>query len=191
MKKEDKIEAVVAILDLPERVDKLEGSVGRLEKNVHRLGEDVHKLGENVGRLEKNLHRLEGSVGRLEKTVKASRATIATPNQGDAIGFASPLTLLEKGIALYQDSGAKEHVEKNKEDLLKHFEDIHEPYDIQEEAVLLMLQELRKDSDVKNFIFNNAEKTIKDVADVAGIALRDIVLKHKGIKIERVGAKGE
>ena len=48
-----------------------------------------------------------------------------------------------------------------------------------------MLQELRKDRDVKNYVFNNAESTIKDVADVAGIALRDIVFEEKGIEIEQ------
>ena len=49
----------------------------------------------------------------------------------------------------------------------------------------LLLKELSKDKDIKNYVFNNAEDTIKDVADVAGIALRDIVLKHKGIDIEK------
>ena len=156
MKKEDKVKAVVAILDLPERVERLEKGM----KSILKAVED------NI-------------------TVEANKATIAIPRQGDRIGFASPLTLLEKGITLYKESGAKGFVEKNKESLLKHFEGINEPYDIQEKAVLLMLQELRKDRDVKNYVFNNAESTIKDVADVAGIALRDIVFEEKGIEIEQ------
>ena len=171
MKKEDKIKvvnAVVALLDLPERVDRLEEVVEA-----------------NTARLEANTARLEANTARLEEL---SGLLIAAPRQGGKIGFASPLVLLEKGVALYQESGAEAYVEKNREDLLKHFEDIHEPYDIQEKAVLLMLQELRKDKDVKNYVFHNAKETIKDVADVASIALRDIVLEHKGIDIE--GYKG-
>ena len=161
MKKEDKIKvvnAVVAVLDLPERVDRLESVV------------------------EANTVKLEANTARLKEL---SDVLTAPPRQGGKIGFASPLVLLEKGVALYQESGAEAYVEKNKEDLLKHFEDVTEPYDIQEKAVLLMLQELRKDRDVKNYVFHNAEETIKDVADVAGIALRDIVFEHKGIDIKK------
>ena len=161
MKKEDKIKvvnAVVAVLDLPERVDRLESVV------------------------EVNTVRLEANTARLKEL---SDVLTAAPRQGGKIGFASPLVLLEKGVALYQESGAEAYVEKNKEDLLKQFEDITEPYDIQEKAVLLMLQELRTDKDVKNYVFHNAEETIKDVADVAGIALRDIVFEHKGIDIKK------
>ena len=168
MKKEDKIKvvnAVVAVLDLPERVDRLESVVEA-----------------NTARLEANTVKLEANTARLKEL---SDVLTAPPRQGGKIGFASPLVLLEKGVALYQESGAEAYVEKNKEDLLKHFEDITEPYDIQEKAVLLMLQELRTDKDVKNYVFHNAEETIKDVADVAGIALRDIVFEHKGIDIKK------
>ena len=139
-----------------------------------------------VGRLEKGVGRLEKAVKSILDDVDVIKAAVGIPTEKPhKIGFASPLKLLDGGVALYKESGAEEYVEKNKEDLLKHFEDIHEPYDIQQESVFLMLKELSKDKDIKNYVFNNAEDTIKDVADVAGIALRDIVLKHKGIKIEK------
>ena len=101
----------------------------------------------------------------------------------DNINSKSPLTLTEKGMLLLKDSGAEEYIEKNKEALLGHFKDINKPYDIQEEAMMLMGQKLKDNDQVKDYLFHNA-KPIKDVVDVAGIALRDIVFKEKDIKIE-------
>lgn len=69
---------------------------------------------------------------------------------------------------------------------MKHFEGVSAPFDIQEKAILLMPQDLRKDEKVKNFVFcNGNEGNMKDIADVAGIALRDIVFEEKGIEIEQ------
>ena len=153
MKKEDNIQvvnAVVARLEMPERVDRLEEVV---EANTARLEANTARLEELSGLL------IPAPLGKEAKSVSQVHWYCWI-----------------KGVALYQESGAEAYVEKNREDLLKHIEDIHEPYDIQEKAVLLMLQELRKDKDVKNYVFHNAKASIKDVADVASIALRDIVL---------------
>ena len=129
-----------------------------------------------VGKLEKTVKSMEKAVKSIVDDVAVIKAAVGIPTErSHKIGFASPLKLLEGGVALYKESGAAKYVEKNKEGLLKHFKNIHEPYDIQQEAVWLLLKGLSKDKDIKNYVFNNAEDTIKDVADVAGIALRDIV----------------
>ena len=139
-----------------------------------------------VGKLEKTVKSMEKAVKSILDDIDVIKAAVGIPTEKpNKIGFASPLKLLEGGVSLYKESGAAEYVEKNKEGLLKHFKNIHEPYDIQQEAVWLLLKKLSKDKDIKNYVFNNAEDTIKDVADVAGIALRDIVLEHKGIEIKK------
>ena len=97
----------------------------------------------------------------------------------------SPVSLTEKGVLLLKESGAEEFVERNKNDLLKHFEHVDEPFDIQEKSLEIVEQELRKDKKVKEYLFQNGAKGMGEVVEVAGIALRDIVLEHKGIAIER------
>ena len=62
------------------------------------------------------------------------------------------------------------------------------PYDIQKKAGELMGKELENDEGIQDFVFRKGE-FMQDVADVASIALRDIVLEHKGIEIE--GYKGQ
>ena len=46
-----------------------------------------------------------------------------------------------------------------------------------------MLEELETDDDIKDFVFRKGN-LMSDVADVAGIALRDAVLEHKGIEVD-------
>ena len=139
-----------------------------------------------VDKLEKAVKSMEKTVKSILNDVGVIKMAVGIPTEkSHKIGFASPLKLLEGGVTLYKESGAAEYVEKNKEGLLKHFKNIHEPYDIQQEAVWLLLKGLSKDKGIKNYVFHNAEDTMKDVADVAGIALRDIVFEHKGIDIKK------
>ena len=44
--------------------------------------------------------------------------------------------------------------------------------------------ELEHDKDIKDFVFRKGE-FMEDVADVASIALRNVVFEHKGIDIEK------
>ena len=112
--------------------------------------------------------------------------TFGSPNKKYA-GAESPISLTTDGTTLLKESGAEEYIERNKENLLKKFKHVTEPYDIQKKAGDVMIEELVKDKNIKSFLYRNGEKMI-DVADVASIALRDIVLEHKGIAIE--GYKG-
>ena len=114
------------------------------------------------------------------KSLVARLAEIfGAPNKKYA-GAKSPISLTADGTTLLKESGAEEYIEKNKESLLKQFESITEPYDIQKKAGEVMIEGLVKDKDIKDFVYRKGEKMI-DVADVASIALRDIVLKHKGV----------
>ena len=95
----------------------------------------------------------------------------------------SPIKLTDKGSVLLKESGAEEFIEKNKESLLKHFEGVHEPFDIQTKALKVSEQELQKDRKVKEYLFQKGAKGVGEVAEVAGIALRDIVFKEKEIQV--------
>lgn len=95
----------------------------------------------------------------------------------------SPVSLTEKGRMLLKESGAEERIEESKERLLQHFENVDEPFDIQTKSMEIMEQELLKDKKVKTYLFQEGEKGIGKVAEVAGIALRDIVFKEKGIEV--------
>ena len=96
----------------------------------------------------------------------------------------SPVSLTDDGVTLLKESGAEGYIEKNKENLLKQFKRITEPYDIQRKAGEVMFEELVNDKNIKDFVFRKG-KNMLDVAGVAGIALRDAVLKEKGIDIEQ------
>ena len=96
----------------------------------------------------------------------------------------SPVSLTDDGVTLLKESGAAGYIEKNKESLLKQFKRITEPYDIQRKAGEVMFEELVHDKNIKDFVFRKG-KNMLDVAGVAGIALRDAVLKEKGIDIEQ------
>ena len=141
-------------------------------------------LSRKWGRLENKVESTENAVkeykgfdGRISAIEGFLRMT-----KGGLIRGSSPLNLTDKGTALLEESGAKEYIEKNKESLLKQFEDMTIPYDIQKKAGEVMSEELEKDEGVKEFVFRKGE-FMKDVADVAGIALRDVVLEHKGIEV--------
>ena len=96
----------------------------------------------------------------------------------------SPVSLTVDGTTLLKESGAEEYIEKNKESLLKQFEDITEPYDIQKKATEVMIVKMGNDKDIKDFVFRKGEN-MRDVVYVASIALRNVVLEHKGIDIEK------
>ena len=114
------------------------------------------------------------------KSLMARLADIFGSPDKKYAGAKSPISLTADGTALLKESGAEEYIEKNKENLLKKFKDITEPYDIQKKAGEVMIEELVKNKDIKDFLYRKGGK-MTDVADVASIALRDIVLKYKGM----------
>ena len=95
----------------------------------------------------------------------------------------SPISLTTAGTTLLKESGAEEYIERNKESLLKRFKDIAEPYDIQKKAEVVMVEECMKNKGIKSFVYRNGGKMV-DVASVASIALRDIILKERNIQTD-------
>ena len=92
----------------------------------------------------------------------------------------SPLKVTDEGEAFLKRSGARGYIEKYRKNLLKDFSNIHEPFNIQEKAVEIMNNNLRGEEDVTKFVYENGED-MERLAKVAGVALRDIVLKEKGM----------
>ena len=141
-----------------------------------------HKRGEHKGKVdinEKSIERhsrFDGRISTIEGALRVRKESI--------VESGSPLKLTDKGTVLLVTSGADKYIEKNKESLLKQFNDITEPYDIQKRAGEVMREELEHDKDIKDFVFRKGE-FMEDVADVASIALRNVVFKHKGIDIEK------
>ena len=136
-----------------------------------KMNEKVDGIKETADKRDKHGERLAAIESRIGMWGKENISTN------------SPATLTEKGKGLLKESGAEECVEKNKDILLKEFENISDPFDIQEKSLKVAEQVLRKDKKVKAYLFQKGEKGVGEVAEVAAIALRDIVLKHKGIDV--------
>ena len=153
-------------------------SSGKYSEKVDIIEKDIREIKESI----KKYDGYERRIVDMERSIEMLLSPTPSPAEQNTIGFKSPLTLLEEGVALYKESGAKEYIEKNREDLLKHFEHIDAPFDIQEEAMRLLFLKLREDEKVKDYVYRHPENSIKGVADVAGIALRDIVFEDKGIE---------
>ena len=122
-----------------------------------------------------------------KESIKASvfaalESKVGTWN-ADNIESKSPASLTDKGRLLLKESGAEEFIKNNEKKLLKYFDGIDEPFDIQEKSLEVIEQELRSDKKIKSYLFQKGAKGIKGVAEVAGIALRDVVLKHKSIQV--------
>lgn len=130
--------------------------LGQRVKHIEAMCEKYGDHGERIARIE----------GKMEPYVKRK----------------SPLSLTKKGVALLEKSGAKQFIEHNRESLLEHFEKIDTPFDIQEEAERIMKEKLRENNDIKNYVFSTGED-MDNLATVAGIELRDLVIKHKGIEV--------
>ena len=141
---------------------------------VHKWGW-INKAVENLEVTVKEHSKFDGRISTIEGVLRATK--------GDFVIGRSPFSLTEKGVALLKESGADKYVERHQERLLKEFEDVVAPYDIQKKAWKMMLEELETDDDIKDFVFRKGN-LMSDVADVAGIALRDAVLEHKGIEVD-------
>ena len=133
---------------------------------ITKLGqkvEDLRKKSDNYDKLGERIAKLEG---RMEPYVKRK----------------SPMSLTERGEKFLEVSGAKEYIQNNLENLISKFETIEAPLDIQEKAKQVMAEKLRENNDIKAYVFREGED-MDNLAVVAGIELRDLVIKHKGIEI--------
>ena len=157
------------------------GAVGlHLGYFVYRWGgmnKEVERIGDALKNVEKDVKEIKEKVSECVERIATMEGRMQP-----YVMKGSPLSLTEKGLDLLECSGAREYIDKNKEGLLKSFEDIDKPFDIQEGAEKLMQEKLREDDGVKEYAFRNGER-MEDISDVAGIALRDIVFEHKGIEV--------
>ena len=90
---------------------------------------------------------------------------------------ASPERLTEVGEKVLYGSGCRQYLEDNKEGLLRQFDDIQAPFDIEEKAKDV-IRNSRKDIDKyinKDFMYNDG-RSFDDVVSVLGLELRDMVL---------------
>ena len=153
-------------------------TLGTVGAGIWHLSATLSKINEKIANIEKDVENIEKKTikyDRLIKEVARMQGRLDVHLKKD-----SPLRVTDEGEAFLDKSGAKGHIEKHKEILLKEFDDISEPFEIQEKAVEVMEDRLRENNEITTFVYENGED-IKHLAKVAGIALRDIVLKHKGI----------
>ena len=139
---------------------------------LSKIGQKVEGMRKKCEGYDMLIERVATMEGRMEPYVKRE----------------SPLVLTEKGEKVLEKSGAKKYIESNKENLIKGFEHIDIPLDIQEKAKHVMNEKLREDNAIKDYVFREGED-MDNLAMVAGIELRDIVFAYKGITIERSGGK--
>ena len=138
-----------------------------------------------VATLAQKVRNIENTVSNRDKhgeRLAALESKVGLWNK-ENLKTESPVSLTDKGHLLLKESGAEEHITNNKKDLLKHFSEMDDPFDIQEKALKIATEELRKDKKIKAYLFQKGAKGIEEVAEVAGIALRDIVFKEKGMKV--------
>lgn len=75
------------------------------EKDLFTAG----RYAEKVDVIEKDVKEIKERMGKMEDAIYYS--VLRIPKEGNKIGFSSPLMLKKKGVALYENSGAKEYVE--------------------------------------------------------------------------------
>ena len=136
---------------------------GKISQRVNKNEKEIERNSELLGELLERVSKIEG---RLDPYIQKK----------------SPLTLTEKGTKLLKESGVEAYIEKNKDTLIKKFDDSISPLDIQEKAKKVMNEEIQKSIAIKNYIYKEGEE-LESVVRVAGIALRDAVIKEKNIQV--------
>lgn len=152
-----------------------------------------------IGQYQNKVDNLETTVGKdehggLRKTVgdvrdKVIACETALKEREPLTRKRSPVTLTDRGAKFLQDSGSKQFVEDNFDELLKKIEDLKPTtaYDVQENAKRIV-EELRGDerlNPIKEFLFKDGS-SMDDVVTVMGTYLRDKILKHKNWNIEDI-----
>lgn len=150
----------------------------------------LSKYKEKVDSLEK---RVESSEERLRTTEQKVTACETRLEEREPIkkyiSRKSPLTLTEAGRQLLEESGGKQIIDANQDELLKNIQsrEPKSPYDIQESAKQI-LESLKDDSrliEVKDFAFKKGLELDVPLS-VMAIYLRDIALPKYGWKAEDI-----
>ena len=130
------------------------------------------QLGDIKKRMEKLTDTVAGMGIRLTKVEMKLFPETANPG--------SPLSLTDRGKKLLKESGLEEYIGQNKEELLKYFDGIDNPLDIQTRAKDVMVEKIRENKRARDYTYNEGINEL-EIEIAAGIALRDVVLEHKKI----------
>ena len=143
---------------------------------ISKVGERANNAKDGIKSLESKCDECIRKVSRLEGLMERDTRYLKKE---------SPLSLTDQGTLLLINSGMQKYIEDNKDELLKSFDGVDVPLDIQDRAKEIMREKIQSNTDVKNYIFKEG-LSVEDVASVAGVALRDIVLKSKNIDIKNL-----
>ena len=157
------------------------GDIRELRKTIENMNNRINSKFENINSKFENINsRFENINSRLEKiNVRLAGIEAVMPMlKKKALGMSgSPMRLTEEGEKVLNSSGCRQYLEDNKEDLLRQFDDIKTPFDVEEKAKDI-IRSSRKDMDRyidKDFMHDDG-KSFDDVVFVLGIELRDMVL---------------
>lgn len=129
------------------------------------------------------LDGLSDRVSKLEGGIERDRAN------SPYVKRKSPVSLTEKGKALLLDSKGNYYVDKNKDKLIVALkaENPKTAYDVQELARKIVETHANDDdfAPIKEFVFKEGLE-LKDVLDVMGVYLRDIVLPEFGFNVSQI-----
>lgn len=109
----------------------------------------------------------------------------------DAFGNSSPLSLLDKGLKVLEESGLKEYIDKDSNNLFENCNVKHKfdtPYDVQESA-FKFFDELKFDTAMESKLKNTAfdyGMSMDVIRRIGGIYFRDACLKRLKMKEEDI-----
>ena len=127
-----------------------------------------------------DIKELKKTTGKMNNRLASIEAVLPIL-RGKILGVSdSPMKLTQEGEKVLNGSGCRQYLEDNKENLLKQFDNIKIPFDIEEKARNI-IRNSREDMDsyINKDFMHNEGKSFDDVIFVLGIELRDMVLHAK------------
>lgn len=141
-----------------------------------------------VDNIHKECEDHEGKINAFIADIAVLKEFKATFERGQAslIQSKSPLSLTDKGKAVLLDSGGKDFIDKNKDELLETIK-LKSPkteYDIQEFSKEVIKSCMNRDEfiPIKEYLYKESSIPKEPVMEVLGIYLRDIYINEVYIK---------
>lgn len=154
------------------------GSIGATLLMFARYREKVDNAEKTISSIQNKVDDLKDRVSRIEGSSEAQRQYFQSM---------SPVSLTEKGKALFLDSGGANYIEEHKSELIEEIR-ANKPqtaYDVQEFAKIVLEKQSNKKSFIplKNFAFKEG-KELSLIIQVMAIALRDLALESLGFNLD-------
>lgn len=148
--------------------------IGEMGKDIDNIKEDIKEIRPDLKDVREKVSGMVPQIDKLWQKVFVERA--------------SPLVLNEQGRKLFNESGIKDIIDKQKEALLNAIQQKNpqNAYDIQELSKQV-IESLKENSEILNQLKDDAFKLgvgIEDILFVGSIYLRDIALERFGFKPE-------